>query len=106
VSSLRGSRLHPICRQHIAKLCRELIESLVKTLRRCHSTVRGLRNSRAPISGFVMPSRTVSAICRSCAVSSSLAADSERLRTVSPAARNSRRARSAKASMPMETNMS
>jgi len=27
--------------------------SFPKTLRRCHSTVRGLRNSWAPISGFV-----------------------------------------------------
>ncbi len=35
---------------------RELIPSLVKTLRRCHSTVRALRYSSAPISGFVRPS--------------------------------------------------
>jgi len=29
---------------------RELMPSLVNTLRRCHSTVRGLMNSSAPIS--------------------------------------------------------
>ena len=34
---------------------RELISSLVNTLRRCHSTVRGLRNNWAAISGFDMP---------------------------------------------------
>ena len=34
---------------------RELIPSLPKTLCRCHSTVRGLRNSWAPISGLVCP---------------------------------------------------
>ena len=36
---------------------RERIPSLLNTLRRCHSTVRGLRKSRAPISGFERPSR-------------------------------------------------
>jgi hypothetical protein len=36
---------------------REAIPRFVKTLRRCHSTVRGLRNSFAPISGFEWPSR-------------------------------------------------
>ena len=50
---------------------RELIPSLVNTLRRCYSTVRGLMNSWAPISGFVSPSRASRAICASCAVSSS-----------------------------------
>jgi len=35
---------------------RELIASLVKTFRRCHSTVLALMNSSAPISGFVRPS--------------------------------------------------
>ena len=50
---------------------RERIPSLANTLRRCHSTVRGLRNSCAPISGFDNPSRASRAICRSCGVSSS-----------------------------------
>ena len=36
---------------------RELMPSLVNTLRRWYSTVRGLMNSWAPISGFVCPSR-------------------------------------------------
>ena len=47
---------------------RERILSCVNTLRRCHSTVRGLRKSRAPISGFGCPWPAFSAICRSCAV--------------------------------------
>jgi hypothetical protein len=41
------------------------------TLRRCHSTVRGLRKSRAPDLGFDSPSRASWAICSSWAVSSS-----------------------------------
>ena len=44
---------------------REWMPSLANTLRRCHSTVRGLRKSRAPISGFVNPSPASRAICRS-----------------------------------------
>ena len=43
---------------------RELMPSLVKTLRRCHSTVRADRNSWAPISGLVRPSRASRAIGR------------------------------------------
>ena len=50
---------------------RDVMPSLANTLRRCHSTVRGLRNSRAPISGFERPSRASRAICASCGVSSS-----------------------------------
>ena len=46
---------------------RELIPSFVNTLRRCYSTVRGLMNSWAPISGFVSPSRASRATCASCA---------------------------------------
>ena len=45
--------------------------SLVNTLLRCHSTVRALRKSCAPISGFDEPSRASRAICSSCGVSSS-----------------------------------
>src|SRR5918993_3792493 len=36
---------------------REVTPSFVYTFRKCHSTVRGLRNSCAPISGFDSPSR-------------------------------------------------
>jgi hypothetical protein len=41
---------------------RELISSLVNTLRRCYSTVRGLMNSLAAISGFVCLSLAIRAI--------------------------------------------
>ena len=68
---------------------RERIPSLANTLRRCHSTVRGLRKSRAPISGFDSPSRASRAIWRSCAVSSSRVS-TVRLRTFSPVASSSR----------------
>ena len=44
---------------------RELIPSLPNVLVRCHSTVRGLRNSWAPISGFVCPSAARRATCTS-----------------------------------------
>ena len=50
---------------------RELMSSLVKTLRRWYWTVRGLMNSRVPISGFESPSRASRAIWASWAVSSS-----------------------------------
>jgi hypothetical protein len=36
---------------------RELMSSVLKTLRRWYWTVRGLMNSRAPISGLDRPSR-------------------------------------------------
>ena len=39
-------------RSAVASSLRELMPSFGKTLRMCHSTVRGLRNSCAPISGF------------------------------------------------------
>jgi hypothetical protein len=48
-----------------ASSLRERIPSFRKTLPRCHSTVRALRNSCAPISGFESPSRAMLAICRS-----------------------------------------
>ena len=79
--------------------------SLRNTLRRWYWTVRGLMNSWAPISGFVRPSRASRAICASCAVSSSRVS-TRRLRTVSPVARSSRRARSANASTPIVDSMS
>ncbi|SNY24881.1 BON domain-containing protein [Paractinoplanes atraurantiacus] len=44
---------------------REVTPSFPKTLRKCHSTVRGLRNNRAATSGLVKPSATSRAICRS-----------------------------------------
>jgi len=44
---------------------REPMSSFENTLRRCHSTVRGLRNSSAAISGFERPPRASSAICAS-----------------------------------------
>ena len=55
----------------LASSLRERIPSFPKTLPRWYWTVRRDRNSRAPISGLLSPSRASSAICRSCAVSSS-----------------------------------
>jgi hypothetical protein len=78
--------------------------SLANTLRRCHSTVRALRKSSAPIWEFVYPSRARRAICRSWAVSSTRVS-TVRLRTVSPVATSSRRARSANASAPIAANI-
>src|SRR6516164_488098 len=83
---------------------RELISSLVNTLRRCHSTVRGLRNSWAAISGLDRPARASCAICASCGVSVSRAS-MVAWRAVAPAAASSRRARSANAAMPIAANM-
>jgi hypothetical protein len=68
-------------------------------------TVRGLRNSRAPSSGFDSPSPGSRAICRSCAVRLSRVS-AVRLRTFSPDARRSLRARSANASIPIARNIS
>ena len=50
---------------------REVMPSLVKTLRRWYWTVCALMNSRVPISGFDSPSRAIRAIRASWAVSSS-----------------------------------
>src|SRR5215472_7142791 len=79
---------------------REVRSSLVKTLARWYSTVRGLRNSWAAISGFDRPARASRAIWVSWGVSWSCAS-AVRLRTVSPVASSSQRARSANASMPI-----
>jgi pimeloyl-ACP methyl ester carboxylesterase len=84
---------------------RELMSSLANTLRRCHSTVRAPMNSWAPISGLVNPSLASWAISASCGVSS-VRVSAVRLRTFSPVARSSRRARSAKARAPMDVNAS
>ena len=58
-----------------------MMPSFVKTLRRCHSTVRLLMKSWAPISGFVSPSTAKRAIWVSWGVRS-VAACGPRLRTV------------------------
>ena len=84
---------------------REPTPSLPYTLARCHSTVRVLRNSCAPISTLVRPPAARPAMCASCSVSS-LAVWTVRLRTESPVASSSRRARSANASMPIVVNRS
>ena len=70
--------------------------SFEKTFRRWYSTVRGLMNSWAPICELVWPSAASRATCASCAVSSS-SVSAVRLRTVSPVASSSPRARSANA---------
>ena len=62
---------------------RELMSSLVKILRRCHSTVRAARNSLAPISGLVRPSHDSRAIRASYAVKV-VTVSTLRLRTVLP----------------------
>jgi hypothetical protein len=93
----RSPRPSPLMPEHRARPrsgLRELTPSLVKILRRCHSTVRGLMNNWAPISGFVWPSPASRATCASCAVSSSRVS-TVRLRIVAPVARSSRWARSA-----------
>ena len=84
---------------------RELISSLVNTLRRWYSTVRGLMNSLAPISGFVCLSLAMRAICASWGVRTSRVS-SVRLGAVSPVASSSRRARSANASAPIRLKRS
>ena len=48
-----------------ASSLRELISSLMKTLRRWYLTVRGLMNRRMPMSGFESPSRARCAISAS-----------------------------------------
>ena len=83
---------------------RELIPSLANTLRRCHSTVRGLMNSWPPISELLRPLRASPAICASCAVSSFTVA-SVRLRVVSPVAASSWRARSANPAIPIVSSI-
>ena len=60
---------------------REAMPSLVNTLPRCHSTVRGLMNSWLPISWLVRPSRASLAIWASWAVRS-VRVSTVRLRTV------------------------
>src|SRR6516164_290575 len=84
---------------------RELMPSLVKILRRCHSTVRADRNSWAAISELVWPLAASRAMCASCAVSV-LTGSAARWRTISPVASSSRRARSANASAPMPASRS
>jgi hypothetical protein len=82
-----------------------VIPSLANTLRRCHSTVRGLRNRRAPTSGLDSPSRASRSICSSWGVSWSRVS-SMRRRLFAPVAASFRRARSANASIPIASSMS
>ena len=84
---------------------RDVMPSLMRTFPMCHSTVLVLRKSSAPISGLVRPSRASRAMCVSWGVSSRLGV-ARRLRTCSPVASNSRRARSANASRPISTRAS
>src|SRR4051812_30392630 len=81
------------------------MSSLPKTLWRWYSPVRGLMNSRAPISGFDRPSRASRAIWVSWAVSP-LLVSTVTLRAVSPVAMSSREARSANPAAPMAASMS
>ena len=53
----------------LPELAAEVISSLVKTLARWYSTVRGDRNSWVAISGFDRPARASRAIWASCGVS-------------------------------------
>jgi hypothetical protein len=55
--SYDGGPSGPSCTSAACRSRREPIPSLVYILRRCHSTVRADRNSWAPISGLVRPSR-------------------------------------------------
>ena len=73
---------------------REVTPSLLNTLRRWKSTVRGLTNSCAATSRLDRPCRTRAATWRSCAVRS-VAVETSRRRAVSPEARSSCAARSA-----------
>src|SRR6266852_9647782 len=107
-----GNRGYGVCRglsfPRVARTpgswLRELMASLVKTLCRWYSTVRGLMNSWAAISGLDRPSPASQAIWVSRAVSWA-GASVVRLRTRSPVARSSRAARSANPSAPMEANI-
>jgi hypothetical protein len=58
-SKFRDRPLRPTSPRGItSRSClREVIDNLAKILRRCHSTVGGLRNRPAPTSGFDRPSR-------------------------------------------------
>src|SRR3954453_22189435 len=88
-----------------ASSLREPMSSLVNTFFRWYSTVRGLMKSLAPISGFVCLSLAMRAICASWGVRRSRVS-TVILRTVSPVAASSRRARSANASAPIRPKWS
>ena len=102
---LHGRGLRVRVGQRVVQADARADPELGEHLLRCHSTVRGLRNSWAPISGFVSPSRASRAMCSSCGVSSSRVS-ARRLRTVSPVAWSSWRARSANPSTPISANSS
>ena len=76
--------------QDAGELVRELMSSLMKTLRRWYWTVRGLTNSRVPISGLESPSRGRRAICALLGGELDRAFPRPRSRTVSPVRDNSR----------------
>jgi hypothetical protein len=70
-ASSRVGRYRPGGGRASRRALREVMASLVNTVRRCHSTVRAPMKSSAPISAFDRPSRASRAMCSSCEVSPS-----------------------------------
>ena len=63
IAAYAGAASWSGARQGVAEAHARADPELGEHLARCHSTVRGLRNSRAPISGLDRPSRASAAIC-------------------------------------------